>query len=74
MIDLEFKTRIMDIRKEYEKICPMTTWSDEELLDYLHEQEDSTELLKVNSVEEYIKENHCKYAEDIIIEFYHKLY
>lgn len=72
----------MDIRKEYEKICPMTTWSDEQLINYLHKQEvshlnestdSSIEVIKVNSIEEYMKENNCKYAEDIINDFRGKL-
>lgn len=72
----------MKIRREYEKICPMTTWSDEELLEYLHKQRMTAlkenkdyplEIIKVDSIEKYISKNNCKYAEVVINEFRGKM-
>ena len=65
----------IDIRKRYEQLFPMTTWSDEEILDYLHKQEStilnestdsSIEIIKVDSLEEYMKANNCCYLEEFI--------
>lgn len=65
----------MEIREEYEKICPMTTWSDKELLDFLHKQklttfkenpESTIEIIHVDSIDKYVNENNCKYAEEVL--------
>lgn len=72
----------MEIRSEYEKICPMTTCSDDELLGFLHKQrvsvlngnkDSSIEIIKVESIDKYISENNCKYAEVVINEFRGKM-
>ena len=57
----------MDIRKEYKKLFPMTTWSDEEIAEHMFDGVDSTnenldddeeipEKLDV-PIEEYAKEH-----------------
>lgn len=72
----------MDIQSEYEKLFPMTTWSDEEILAAIDKdakvlnesQEDGVENIKENmSLEEYMKANKCVSIDDIINEISGKI-
>ena len=61
---------IVDIRKRYEQLFPMTTWSDEEIQAHLAKQEvteSEMEIIRIDtSLEEYMKANNCCYLEDFI--------
>ena len=72
----------MDIQSEYEKLFPMNTWSDEEILAAIDKDakvlnegnEDGVENIKVDmSLEEYMKSNKCVFIDDIIKEISDKI-
>lgn len=58
----------------------MTTWSDEEILAYLHQQSvpktemTQTEIIIVDSIEEYMKQHKCIYAEDFLQKLHAKIH
>ena len=63
----------IDIRKRYEQLFPMTTWSDEEIKAHLAKQEvteSEMEIIRIDtSLEEYMQTNNCKFAKEIIAQF-----
>ena len=76
-MDYIIMPKIVDIRKRYEQLFPMTTWSDEEIKSKMHDVEKKTIVqfdsdISVNmhietTLEEYMKTNNCSYLEDFIV-------